>query len=581
MMRHHTPHGAAGNLAAAAFASVLLSSMPALAGAVPIEVLTYLGETSPELGEVVLLAANPSLNASGPFYTTILANEALFGANISGLALFDGPAAEGPLLVEGQSFLGLGLVVSFNALLPQDDGSLVFTGSAGEDIFSTSDGVRLFANGTVRTLFSRESAIPGLEPGDELAFVFNVAARGRFVRADAFINKPDFTAENAAFLIDSQTGEIRRLATAGGAVPLAEFAGARFAPAIGPTQINGSGQSIIASYVEGPGFQFGNDAVLLRTSFDGTLDVVSRSGAQAPGFPEGATPIVYSNAVINDAGTIATVAILAGPGTDPDFFSAQLYTYDAQNNLTVHATSGEQAPGLAPGVEVFGVRGSALNGSGDLAYIVQTLPDGGDPFSDAGVALYTEINGETRLITSNGAPDPAGGGIFLDIGGEVPLFNARGQVAFIGLLLDLQTRQQYNGLYATQPDGTLVRIARTGDTVEVAPGDVRVITLLDLSSLGGSLGGENGTGRSFNDAGDLGFSVGLDELTGAVLLARVNGEAPTCPADFNGDTTPGDIFDLFDFLAALDGGLDFNGDTTPADIFDLFDFLAVLDAGCP
>ncbi len=54
-----------------------------------------------------------------------------------------------------------------------------------------------------------------------------------------------------------------------------------------------------------------------------------------------------------------------------------------------------------------------------------------------------------------------------------------------------------------------------------------------------------------------------------------------CPADFNGDTTPGDIFDLFDFLAALDGGLDFNGDTSPADIFDLFDFLAVLDQGCP
>ncbi len=57
--------------------------------------------------------------------------------------------------------------------------------------------------------------------------------------------------------------------------------------------------------------------------------------------------------------------------------------------------------------------------------------------------------------------------------------------------------------------------------------------------------------------------------------------ADPCPADFNGDTTPGDIFDLFDFLSALDGGLDFNGDTSPADIFDLFDFLAVLDAGCP
>ncbi len=58
------------------------------------------------------------------------------------------------------------------------------------------------------------------------------------------------------------------------------------------------------------------------------------------------------------------------------------------------------------------------------------------------------------------------------------------------------------------------------------------------------------------------------------------GVAP-CPADFNADTTPGDIFDLFDFLSALDTGLDYNNDASPADIFDLFDFLAVLDQGCP
>ncbi len=73
------------------------------------------------------------------------------------------------------------------------------------------------------------------------------------------------------------------------------------------------------------------------------------------------------------------------------------------------------------------------------------------------------------------------------------------------------------------------------------------------------------------------------EPAGAALFdgaSLVEGDAG-CPADFNGDTVPGDIFDLFDFLAALDGGLDFNGDTSPADIFDLFDFLAVLDAGCP
>ncbi len=54
-----------------------------------------------------------------------------------------------------------------------------------------------------------------------------------------------------------------------------------------------------------------------------------------------------------------------------------------------------------------------------------------------------------------------------------------------------------------------------------------------------------------------------------------------CPADFNDDGENGDIFDLFDFLAALDTALDYNLDGQPADIFDLFDFLSDLDAGCP
>ncbi len=90
--------------------------------------------------------------------------------------------------------------------------------------------------------------------------------------------------------------------------------------------------------------------------------------------------------------------------------------------------------------------------------------------------------------------------------------------------------------------------------------------------------GDDGTGT----AAWLNYDVlawGYETTANTAIAAGAAGA--TCPADFNGDTTPGDIFDLFDFLAALDGGLDFNGDTSPADIFDLFDFLAVLDAGCP
>lgn len=68
----------------------------------------------------------------------------------------------------------------------------------------------------------------------------------------------------------------------------------------------------------------------------------------------------------------------------------------------------------------------------------------------------------------------------------------------------------------------------------------------------------------------------------SILLLQHNPEhIVACPSDFNGDGQPGDIFDLFDFLAALSTGADFNQDTVGGDIFDLFDFLGVLDAGCP
>ncbi len=56
--------------------------------------------------------------------------------------------------------------------------------------------------------------------------------------------------------------------------------------------------------------------------------------------------------------------------------------------------------------------------------------------------------------------------------------------------------------------------------------------------------------------------------------------APCAAADYDLDTLPGTIFDLFDFLEDLDAGLDFNADGSPADIFDLFDFLEGLDRLC-
>ncbi len=150
----------------------------------------------------------------------------------------------------------------------------------------------------------------------------------------------------------------------------------------------------------------------------------------------------------------------------------------------------------------------------------------------------------------------------------------------------------------------------TGGTFSVTGAQFATAGIFDYTS-SGLLGGAVGSGQVLLDgstivSGDLesgtatlnGSTLRIGavidvtnttDLNGIPVTVRLAGTVvaegtispPTCPADFNGDTVPGDIFDLFDFLAALDEGLDFNGDTSPADIFDLFDFLAVLDAGCP
>ncbi len=126
-------------------------------------------------------------------------------------------------------------------------------------------------------------------------------------------------------------------------------------------------------------------------------------------------------------------------------------------------------------------------------------------------------------------------------------------------------------LAAFAPDGTI--IARNDDD-PASPGSllsaVRVTTLV----------GENAVTLAVSAFPDA-FAFDGSHTTAGTYTLAVTQVIPDCPADFNGDGSPGDIFDLFDFLAELDAGLDYNADTSPADIFDLFDFLADLDTPCP
>ncbi len=134
--------------------------------------------------------------------------------------------------------------------------------------------------------------------------------------------------------------------------------------------------------------------------------------------------------------------------------------------------------------------------------------------------------------------------------------------------------------------GALVGAAALLTGALAAPAMGQQPTLRSLAVLaGGGTAGEAGAYRLTVAVGEpaAGRANGAAAVGGVVLDLGVVStfRVQPCPSDFNGDGATGDIFDLFDFLAALDGGLDYNADTVPADIFDLFDFLAVLDTPCP
>ena len=83
------------------------------------------------------------------------------------------------------------------------------------------------------------------------------------------------------------------------------------------------------------------------------------------------------------------------------------------------------------------------------------------------------------------------------------------------------------GIWAEDPDGLLRLVAREGCVFEVAPGDQRTITFLNL--ILGS-GGEDGKSSGFNDQGEVAFQASFTDGTSGIFVATSCSEA-----DLNGD----------------------------------------------
>lgn len=327
------------------------------------------------------------------------------------------------------------------------------------------------------------------------------------------LSGPDVTAANARGLwVETPLGNFKPMARQGAMAPgTNEDFGV-----IGLPSINALGQVAFAAGLRGeqPGsglWRSGPPGQL------GSLELIARNGQTVGPADDGTVLGLFHQPVINNRGRVGFSAELDGPTVTKGVNDLGVFiTTDA--GLRLVARTGDHVPGLPEGVTL---------------------------------APCDEMDHLT------------------------PTMNARGQVAFMSCLASPDAGTIFGkGIFALDTRGDLTMVARTGETIEVRPGQVWTIT--DLRMRTGS-GGGDGLGRSFNNQSHLAFWAALSPVEGpaiygeAIFDSTVSSTTTWGLGDVNGDGVVDrwDLALLADWWGSSDflqGDFDLDGEITVNDL---------------
>ncbi|HVU63726.1 MAG TPA: choice-of-anchor tandem repeat NxxGxxAF-containing protein, partial [Phycisphaerales bacterium] len=320
------------------------------------------------------------------------------------------------------------------------------------------------------------------------------------------------------------------------------------------------------------------DSVLCVSRADGSLRVVARTGQQVPGMPPGIGYWrVADGAFLDNSGHLAFMAFHNDQSRPPSERRAIFYGPIEDPQLLVFI--GQDCPGLASGDTFADLGGPFMSVSGSVMF--RGIARGADITPANNFGVWAGGPGDVHLVIRAGdqAPGLPAGVIVNSLSGS--FLSSAGRLVVRGQIagpgIDLIDGNLIpDALWAEDATGALQLVARAGIPMEVEPGNF-------LTPLGFTLAGERSYAPSqsrqfYNSSGRLLFSVDfIEDGSAALFTADIT---PVCRADYNGSdgVTVADIFDFLNGWFAGDEQADFNGGGLS--VSDIFDFLNAWFAGC-
>ena len=291
--------------------------------------------------------------------------------------------------------------------------------------------------------------------------------------------------------------------------------------------INAAGQTAFRAFLAGNGVDASNNSGIWSEAAGtpGSPGLVVRQTDAAPGTGTNVVYIAFNDPVLNAAGQTAFFAFITGSGvTDSNNSGIWFEPAGTLGSPRLVAREGDAAPGTDTGVVYSDfVFDPVINAAGQTAFRGGLTGTGVNGSNDSGIwSEAAGTLGSPGLVAREGDAAPGTGAVYSQF--DDPVINAAGQTAFLAFLLTGNgvTFSNNAGLWATDPDGLLTLIARTGDLFDVNDDpftdDFRTISSVSFFA---NSSGEDGRATSFNDAGQLAFFLSFTDGSQGLFVASV------------------------------------------------------------